>query len=393
MGNIETVGEFTMYLPDRGVVGLNNAYAHIMRGKGRRKFAQRILTEAAREYKRKWTDLFATGDFPDCHHLQESDKPFLMLELTLIYNEAYAVYSTGRIAGVDLTNAPKLIEDALCEYIGVDDARTIWVASSKLIIPDVITQIRLKVGFAERNRIHNKNLRTISEMSMLDDYHLPTFDAMSPTTRSDVVEVVRQYVNDPQYVDGVMKALQQYGSDSHMFFTLICQMTDTKLLKPGFWTAYIKAFRQPGAESSKKLPKTLSDMRGLLPFATPPKHLETREEWRSRVKIKPYDHNMLCSDGSINWDAPIVYGYKKDSPAWYVYRALVNARCTYGQLLELSIKDKKISKRSVDTVLKAMMSKHDILPPGAGEYRESEQTGEIWIERDPDRARIETYPF
>jgi hypothetical protein len=389
--------------------GLNHAYGSIVRkGKKGRAYAQRFLLPDAKKYKKQWTALFQLHDvwdpIPKFHKLEESDKPYLALCLTLVYNVKDFEYSTGRVKGIDVTNAPKLIEDALCEYIGLDDSRTVS-AELRKTRSNEDTHIILAFGFTDKP----EEIQFMSDMKDTDLPAIIPFAYLKKDVKKKVDQLLKKNCVTQAALDSMRLCLQEFGDSSGMVWTAVNMMVQKGFMVAGSWEDLIELISAEGQEAVEhppeteeshiparvKIPESNEDnRRGTLPFKRLPKAKETAEEFLDRfeakaAKRKPYAKDMLLEDGSFNEECKKVYDLTPGRPSFAVYKALVNTPTDW-ETLKYRLED--IPEKEIAKVLKKFIVEPSWLPPGAGRYCEDETDGTMKIERSAeDVALTRTY--
>jgi hypothetical protein len=415
------------------IFGLNNAYGHIVRRGGARKvYAQRFLLPDALKYKKRWLSLFKYEDIPPgyfsrlflkclrgealsakrCVDLEERDKPFLILKFLFLYEEDFFAYETGRLRGYDVSNFFKLIEDTFCEYIGIDDSRTLAIIGEKMPSRDFTTQIVLSVYAAtayafldDRKDLLDRYGELLFRRSAAMSRQKSTLPAMR--AYSDLDDLKKEQVNallEAYIIEGqgtyqfIKKALEDFGSDPIMILTVVGAYTKRGYLNEGLWSDLVAVMRvdevaegtvvkEPTRLKRREIPEfRKGSARGKLPFRRRFKSTETRAHFLENFKRTEENFSrdsMNWDTGQINFEAPVLFGLAAKTPERLIYEALVTGKRTYSYLCSLLGHTKKLlPKNRVDRYLKNVMIEPSACPPWMGTYHEDPETGEMWIVRD-----------
>jgi hypothetical protein len=408
---------FQMIFGHHKIYSLNSAYGQIIRRSGKHVYAQRYLLPDAKDYKERWLRLFQLADLPTptirkFHDLKEAEKPLIVLRLDWVYNTKEWSFSTGKLKGCDLSNAPKLIEDTWCEYSGIDDSRTVYLVTSKRPSEVYVTQCLMSVGYVDSiEQAENdpdfmaKSEPILRRGAMPDVYKaqlpcLVPYSALPNERKNKVDKLILAHTDAASVYEALRVGLQEFGTDVSMILTMVGMLTKRGQLKEGLWEKLVDSMENTGEDTVVDHPspraktpraKPTDGMRGKLPFSKLPKARETAEKFmekwiKKNTKRKQYPKDMLnWETGSIRWDSPAVYGFSANDVGFTLYRALVEGRKNYSQLTEVC-QTKGFSKDVMDATLKAIITEPKMLPPGAGQYCEDEATGDMWIQRDTVQA-------
>lgn len=98
-------------------------------------FGGRTLSAAGKKFKRETSAIITTKYAKQIASIRQN-KPyvlFIRMYFKTLENASYPKKSNNRYKHLDATNRIKLVEDALSESIGVDDASNMTVVVSKLV--------------------------------------------------------------------------------------------------------------------------------------------------------------------------------------------------------------------------------------------------------------------
>ena len=398
------------------IFGTNAAYGHTIRGSGNRRFAQRFLLPGAKEYKEKWTRFFQLVDTPTpvirkFHDLEEGKKPLLALRFDWVYRTEDFTFKTGRLKGFDCSNLFKLVEDALSEYMGVDDSRVVYLIGTKRPTDKFLTQCTLRIGYVDGSITIEEDPEAFEGFNMTDELIAAKLPSITPyvylvsSKKYAVEDVIDEHACSDDIAGAIKVALLEFGGDAHIILSMIEMMTTNGVVKPGLWDGLVKIMEGPTdcvpigsgkrpvreTRHKKKRQKKNPD--------APPMRTPTLPFTNLRLKSDPatvalkwvvmnerkkrYTEDMLnWTTGEINWAAPKVYEMKDGCNERFVYRALLNTPRTYDELVA-ALKD-TLPQAKVNIGLRKLMTDPSKLPPGAGTY--CEQDGKMFIHRDLQEA-------
>ena len=312
-------------------MSLNNAYSDsIVYIKGRPR-PKRFLTEEGRLYKKKWKYIFST-QAPGMPNFRQDNKPeedrvpvprvYLDFRWLFLFKDKDFEFSTGRLKGKDLSNLFKLVEDALCEYIGIDDSQTLHLIGdkrrSKLFETQTVVSIKMRLGSPdieddpELMERYGRILFPRMESLMTDATVAP-----SQAGIVQIEDILEDYCTSEEAKSTIRKTLQEFGTDAKMLLTVCGNLYQNQHVKEGLWWALVQRVNAEFAE------KVRADMGKA-------KKETAKKERKARPKKDPELRTLTAKKrGSVRKNDP-----KLNSKRDTFHAMLLDTKMTMGQLAE-----------------------------------------------------------
>lgn len=253
-------------------VSLNHAYAHDIvypkgsKGKNRRPIARRFLTDEGKLYKKKWKHIFRT-QAPGMPNFRQDDIPekerlplpkvYLDFQWLFVLKDSDFEYGTGRIKGKDLSNLFKLVEDSLCEFIGIDDSQTLHIVGdkrrSKLFETQAIVSVKMRLGSPDIEQ--DPELMKRYGRLLIPRMESLMTEAVVSSSQAGVIQiedVLEEYCLTDEAKNTIRMTLQEFGTDAKMLLTVCGDLYTKNLVKEGFWWALIQRVNAEFAEQVRK---------------------------------------------------------------------------------------------------------------------------------------------